>query len=338
MISEQVVDLLYHIDLATEGIMNCLDIGRDFLPYFECWLRTDPPKLVHTEWDHVDITGRFLYALILSRMVTKKQHQISIERRLRKLLFSSLSEGNGLSYRPNLRKETANSRKHLAHMHELRSVLFALTALIQYEGDKQAKNYANKLVQRLYHLTMKQKGLLALKYYHDGTWYPKDRMVFPPYTSGRNILALIEYFKATQDSLAIDIAEKFVKSNLQCFLEDGAIREIAEYYPELCHFHSISATLAGIIAYGRLIGDQQLVERGKHIYDNPHGLKKYGSSFGWFKENIMISFLKERIYQRFNFAAQGTLHNVYVRYGTVLSQTNLLEFMLIYGLIKKLIQ
>jgi hypothetical protein len=94
------------------------------------------------------------------------------------------------------------------------------------------------------------------------------------------VTALVQYYQATQDSMALRLARRFVDTNLRtCFGADGSLRDWAGY-----HLHSITGVVESIIEYGLLINEQRYILQGKHIFDV--GLRPHRSSYGWVKENL----------------------------------------------------
>ncbi|MFV2044847.1 MAG: beta-L-arabinofuranosidase domain-containing protein [Anaerolineales bacterium] len=210
---------------------------------------------------------------------------------LRRYLFASLDNPlhlNGSFAIPD--------RRLRFHAHDVREAILSLTSLIQYRNDQDARKRARLVLDRIQRLTL-----------WDGTFNAKEVAKFPLladarfteqmrspdekiytdrnlfniacWTRGRWIMALCKYYRVTQDAKALELAKRFVRLVRRIsFTEDGKIHPT-----EFDHTHSITGTVHGLIDYGLLVDDEEIVKHGRRIFDV--GLASVSSSYGWSVES-----------------------------------------------------
>jgi hypothetical protein len=103
------------------------------------------------------------------------------------------------------------------------------------------------------------------------------------YTTGRAIGALVEYYHATKDMLAIDLAKRLADANMaKTFTPEGKLTKAAGY-----HLHSSEGTMAGLLYLGVAANDKRYLDFGRKLYDV--GLRPWRTSWGWAKESTGTS-------------------------------------------------
>ena len=234
--------------------------------------------------------GRAIDALLFGEAVMGKRIPPRAEETLRQHLFATLDNPTHLNGR-----FVPEAGRFLVHAHHVREAVLALTALIRYRNDDQARKLAHKVLDSLFRLTRP-----------DGTFdadevakHPSMVEGWPSYggrfreqieeagktqtiacnTRGRMIMALCKYYRVTQEDRALELADRFVRLvRRKSFTPEGKIQPT-----EQGHTHSITGTVHGLIDFGLLASDREVFEHGRRIFDV--GLPAVSSSFGWSMEN-----------------------------------------------------
>ena len=230
--------------------------------------------------------GRAIDALLLGEATTGKPIPVEAEDILRRYLYTSLDNPTNL-----MARFVKEAGRQLVHAHNTREALLALTALIRYRNDEQARKYAHKLLERMLQLTRADGTFNAeevARYPQMAEGWPSwggrfqeesEGLTIPCITRGRMISALCKYYRLTQEDRALELAERFVRLVRRVsFSDEGKIKRT-----ELGHTHSITGTVTGLIEFGLLTGNQEVFEHGRRIFDV--GLPSVSSSFGWSMEN-----------------------------------------------------
>lgn len=270
------IDLQHHATLGLNHLTKNVDPRRDYGPYFNTFLLTDPPEARHANWDFGDITGRFVDALILARQMMEDRRGYGVEEDLHKLLLSTFDEEDGLSYRPDIPWSD-----HEADMFDQSSVLLALVSWYLSSKDEKIKGYIDRMIGGLWTIAEKKDDYCYYKYVtylpdgkegpHRNNWEKAD----PCHHGGRQILPLARYFEETKDRNAFRLIEhltNFVIYHSGVFGEDGSFQG---------HFHSRAATVAGILRFALATEREELIHWSKKVYD---WAKNQGLGIGWFPE------------------------------------------------------
>ena len=270
----QPIDLRDSIRMAVQHICRgAVDERRGYLPLLQFRLIDAPPFALHDYWASPHMVGRFLNALATSASVVDEPIDDKVVAGLRDLLFESLNHPSGFA----IDKFPNPSGKRTASMHNCREVLLGLTDLAVWRRDEESLQRAKQFIRTIELATRKDGGFPAGTL-SDSGWDNSPSEDFAPMHSGRLIGALLSYFRATQDALAIDLAIRFADHNLaKAFAPDGQLTPQAGN-----HLHSIEGTVTGIIDLAVTINDRSYLETGKRIYDV--GLRPWRSSFGWARE------------------------------------------------------
>ena len=196
------------------------------------------------------------------------------DRALRDLLHRSLDNELGLAMSS---VTSDDEQRKMAHMHHCREILLALVGLIQWKGDDVSYQLARKLVRTIEKLTRDTGTFPATLWSEEKGWHSEHPFQFNS-TSGRLVRALVQYYRATHDDLAIDLARRLADFNIsQTFTVEGKLKEAAG-----THLHSTEGTMTGIIDLGIVCGEDHYVETGHRLYDV--GLRPWRTSYGWSKE------------------------------------------------------
>ncbi|KKL48048.1 hypothetical protein LCGC14_2329440, partial [marine sediment metagenome] len=147
-------------------------------------------------------------------------------------------------------------------LHSLREGLLALNALVQYRQNKQAAQQGHAMIESLLRLTgedgswkldqcdyARRVGLDTAK----ADW---GLLVGYPANHGRLIEALVWFYEATGDPLALRAADRFARYHLANTTQpDGSLGKQPGN-----HTHSYFGTLRGLLLYGELTGQREYID------------------------------------------------------------------------------
>jgi len=278
-------------NLGLNFLSRNVDPSLDFQPYFFTDFSKDPPENRHCWPDFGDLTGRYVDAFILARLMTGSKQGAEVEQGLKRLLLSYFSEGDGLSYRPKNRAYISGEskqvyREYVAEGFDQAKTLLGLTTWYLFSGDKKVKKCLDKMVLGLWRIAIKKNKIV---YYSQDKYLPgySPQPDEPPtpnlvYYGGVQIFPLVRYYEMTGNEIALALASglsNFIVNYLNHFGKDGSFggADIKG------HTHSNIGTVVGILRYARLTGDRKLFSFAKKVYD---WFKTKGSKFGWFPEWI----------------------------------------------------
>ncbi len=268
------VDLRRFIKLGVQHIYEgAIDRRRGCLPFVRFNLTEPPTWCNHEYWGSPHMVGRFLDALALCRTTVEMPDDDDAVVGLTKLLHDSLDNPWHLPF------DTLPDPKgrRSANMHHCREVLLALVALHQWRNCRRSLELARGLVRAMDRATKETGRYPAHMLYEDGWGKPEPGWI--NYTTGRAITALVTYYEASEDGLAIELAKRFADDNIaQTFTPDGRMTDAAGR-----HLHSTEGTMAGLLYLARHAGWKTYGEMGRRLYDS--SLRKWRSSWGWAKES-----------------------------------------------------
>ena len=152
-------------------------------------------------------------------------------------------------------------------LHSLREGLLAFNALVRYRNNSWAKKAGHRMLETV-HRCLKP----------DGTW-DRDKFKYHQYaclgvsddegefagdytgSTGRFIEALVWFYEATGDSLAIDLADRLGRYHLEHTTNpDGTMRKEIIDKGNTGHTHSYLGTLRGLLLLGLLTQQREYVD------------------------------------------------------------------------------
>lgn len=270
----QDADLRSYMLLGVRHIYrSAINRGRGCLPYVRFNLTEEPTWARHEYWGSPHMVGRFLDALAVCSPILDLPADREAVEGLQRLLHQSIDHPSGLAF------DTlpGPDGKRTAALHHSREVLLGLLGLRNWQGSEPSIRLARKFVRRLEEVTRPTGSFPSDKYSEEG-WIPSPTRKLNQ-TSGRLIGALVKYFRATRDSLAVDLAVRFAEANIEaCFTPKGELTPDAGE-----HLHSSEGTMTSLIDLGRLTGEQRYQKMGRLLYDV--GLRRWRTSWGWAKES-----------------------------------------------------
>lgn len=269
-------DLRRRLELATWYLFGMLDADRDDEPYFFIARRDDGTAFAgHAiEIGIPHVTGRAIDALFFTEEVLGKPVPKKAEEVYTRYLFQCFDNEDFLPsfYHP-------ETKKRGVEFHNMREGLEGLTWLIKRRNSEKAREVAHKMLRTLDSIT-DEKGMLSLelvrKIGREGVFQGIGDVQTT--TAGRLVGPLLRYYKVTGDPLALELADKYARSVMErSFTKEGLLTDLAGN-----HIHSITSSLSGILEYAIEIGDDELVEKVRKVYEV--GLREFYSSYGWCKE------------------------------------------------------
>ncbi|TCO18576.1 hypothetical protein EV652_115120 [Kribbella steppae] len=277
--------------LAMNAVTGLADHDLDGIPFFSANLLARPARLDHGDWDYGSSHGRLTDAILLTRQMTGGKdsdgkdwdpHWDQIADRYRQTLFDLLHE-DGLTYR---REHPRGHWKPNANLIDQRATLLALTTTVLATGDPKARAAADKQVQALKRIAIKERDVWfypASEYTASG--WPSENAVDlhlapdPASFSGRLIMPLLRYHQATGNQDALDLCEWFARLIVDksgVYLPDGSFNPARAYRSG--HFHTRVGTLEGLARLARHTGDHGLTEFSRRSYD---WVLTQATRFGW---------------------------------------------------------
>ena len=268
------VDLRRFMRLGVEHIYGgCIDRRRGCLPFVRFNLTSPPTWANHEYWGSPHMVGRFLDALALCAEIIDVPHDEEAVNGLSKLLHDCLDNPHGLPF--DTLPDPQGRRS--GNMHHCREVLLALVGLSRWRGCERSMDLARRLVRAMERATRKTGAYPSHMLYQNG--WGKLEPGWINYTTGRAVTALVTYYRASKDELAVDLARRFADDNIKrTMAPDGGLTEAAG-----THLHSTEGTMAGLLYLDELTGEKRYLEAGQRLYDGE--LKRWRTSYGWAKES-----------------------------------------------------
>ena len=278
------IDLKRHLAFGVEFIINNLDERQNYIPFFHYELIQQPTCIRHGPFDSPHVVGRFLDALgCCSRIIELPDETKSMMRSP-----NSSTTASNVTNPACPGTVPRRGSPNVAAMHNCREVVLGLLALWNWRADARAEQALRRLCRSIL-------GAIG-----DGARFPGESLgpdgwanafsgilAPPPATTGRLIRPLVQYYRQSDDEIALELARRFAADNLDmAFDADGSIAEAAG-----AHLHSVTGTITGLIDYGILIEDDSVIERARRAYDV--GMRPFRSSYGWAKEFRWAPWLAE---------------------------------------------
>jgi hypothetical protein len=272
------VDLRNHIRLGVHHVYHgAVNRSRGFLPLVTFELLKHPIHVCHLWWGTPHMVGRYLDALAVASEVIEFSEDREADEALAGFIFDCLDNEMNLPIH-NFGDEQG---RPLAWMHNCREVLLALTGLWRWKKNEKALDTAKKFVRTLERVTRETGSFPGSECMAETGW-GGEMTDYPNTHSGRLVGALVRYYRATEDDLAIDLAKRLADFNIaKAFTPEGELTERAG-----THLHSTEGTVTGILDLGMVTNDRRYLEIGKLVFDR--GLRPWRTSFGWAKENRTV--------------------------------------------------
>jgi len=275
--------------LAMAALPHRVDEHRDGQPYFWISLTSHPPCLQHQSWDYCDMSGRWVDALALGRLMTGSHAYVATEEGLRRFLLGRRNPRDGLFY--NAEAPDIGSRA-AADMFCQSRVMLGLLSWWQESGDQRLEGYLEGLVHGL-HAAAAWDGAMAsypATLWSNGRWLnlpdraaALDPKVAPALSApgywACQVGGLMAYHALSGSVSALSLAGGLARTYVE---RSGAVGPDGSY---VGHTHSggVLPTTVGILRYGLATGDEDLVRWAQRVYDFT---VSQASRFGWLSDGV----------------------------------------------------
>jgi hypothetical protein len=275
--------------MAMRAIAHRVDATRGGQPYFWLNLTADPPRLEHQSWDYCDMSGRWVDGLLLARLMTGSDEWAVTEEMLRRFLLARANPGDGLFYNA---EAPEHGSRHGADIFCQSRVLLGLLSWWMETGAGRIEEYLDRLVNGL-HQAATWDGAVAFypaTLRGEGRWLnlPEsaaelDPKVAPalgaPGYRTTMIGGLTVYHQLSGSSTALALAGGLARYYVG---RSGAVNPDGTY---VGHTHSggVLPTTVGILRYGLVTGDEELIRWAQHVYEFT---ATQASRFGWLPDGI----------------------------------------------------
>lgn len=262
-----ILDFNTSMYLAGKNLLGVLSPDHNYLPL---WILAVNPKYeaeFHLWWPAHNL-GRWLDAMLRLESATGFKIPSKLESACIRNLRRFFDNPDHICINPD--------PNDYFELHSLREGMLALHALVRYRNDHWAREKAKKMMEIL-NRAWKDNGTWNLDVFANSKRKNHlGRHLDPTGSCGRMIEALIYFYEATGEPLAIDLAQRFAKYNLENSTHpDGSIN----YTSKPDHTHSYMNTLKGLLLFGKLTGQKEYIGRVSAVYYN--SVKKLISEAGF---------------------------------------------------------
>ena len=240
------------MELAGRNLLQCLCPTRNYLPYWSLTADREYRAQVSFSSPGHNI-GRWWDAMLRLEDAIGYAIPAHLEGAMLQNLYRFFDNPDHLCFAP-LDWEGVKPEFDL---HSLREGLLALNALVRYRNSRWAAKEGHRMLETLLRISRPDGSwdLEKIDYYHR-TEKP-HRPLIPANTNGRLIEALVWFYEATGDPLALKLADRFACYHLvNTTHEDGRLNMASK--PD--HTHSYLGTLRGLLLFGELTGQQKYID------------------------------------------------------------------------------
>ncbi len=266
---------------ALRPMNSWLDPQHEDLPFFGNLMTGDNPGNGHHDsFSMAHIPGRWLNALLNAEDVLGIPPEKRTMESLTRWAYRSLE--NDLGFPGCIALDTMTPSREV-DLHNLREVMHALTALVQFRNDAHARKLALKLIDQVDRYFDDATGCLKEREWMADTggtlqkWSGTRLYDSPfPVTFGRYIGPLVKFYRATREPSALRQALR---------LKDACFRHVlnaqGDYDVEVFggHTHSTTAMISSLALLGWTVQDGAILTRVQRFMEN--GLNHIALDFGW---------------------------------------------------------
>lgn len=253
------MNLKQSMELAGQNLLNCLCPTRNYLPYWVLRVDRNYQAEFHFSWPAHNI-GRWWDAILRLENATGFIIPSKLEGAMLENLYSFVDNPDSLCYAP------LDSGWGALELHSLRETMLAFNALVRYRNSKWAQKKGHQMMETIYRALRDDCSwdFDKFDYYHrTGTqaefWGSQDLTT----TNGRLIEALIWFYEATDDPLAMDLADRLARFHLANVTNpDGQFNNSIN--PS--HTHSYLGTLRGLLLFGKWTNQRNYIEAVSATY------------------------------------------------------------------------
>ena len=187
--------------------------------------------------------------------------------------------------------------EHEINPHNLRETMLAYHALVRWRDNDWARQHGHIFLQSLDHAFREDGHYDASRLGMAGTvplwnsrfhaeeensagWFDATQ------TTGRCIEAVVWFYEATGDELALRLADRIARHHLRMIADDNGEARPEFFTPEhFGHNHSYMGTLRGLFLFGRLTGQRHYMDAVTKIYRHSIWQRNI-SSDGWTSHDL----------------------------------------------------
>ena len=270
------MDIKPHMELAGRHLIGMLAPQWGYFPHFRLNVKRDYTAWLQMIKAHHNV-GRWPDAMLRLEQATGFEIPEHIEAATLKNLQLCFDNKDHLLFDP----VNLHYIQPQVTLHSCREGLLALLAHIKYRQNDWARAKAHKMLDTIKRIS-KDDGSFDYEKIDYHKHYPLRTGLHSTFTNGRLIEALVWYFQETDDSLAMELAERFANYHLAHTTTDDGSFPIVDPPP---HTHSYLGTLRGLLLFGELTNQQKYIQTVKKCYDNAVMTKVIKPS-GWTDHNI----------------------------------------------------
>ncbi|MBI2939907.1 MAG: hypothetical protein HYY04_05660 [Chloroflexi bacterium] len=247
------VDLKHSMGLAGQNLLNCLCPTRNYLPYWALDVDRDYRAEFRFSWPAHNL-GRWWDAMLRLEAATDFALPAREEGAMLENLRRFFDNPDNLCFAP-LDWEGVEPRFEL---HSLRESLLALNALVRYRNSRWAAQQGHRMLETIRRVSRPDGSWdIAGFDYGRRTTNLIARHQDPTGSNGRLIEALVWFYEATGDPLALELADRFARYHLaNTTRPEGEFNDASR----ADHTHSYLGTLRGLLLFGELTGQQGYVD------------------------------------------------------------------------------
>ncbi|MCR4615299.1 MAG: glycoside hydrolase family 127 protein [Clostridiales bacterium] len=282
-------DPVHNAELVMNYITTMVDEDYDNLPYWLILPHKKPAEAAHCRVDDAELVGSWYEGIDAIGKMLNTHKGDAVKESFRRHLMKSWGE-HGLRFH-----EDYNwSRTNHASFHEMGYILPALNRIIENDPeDKEAEKRASELVRGMRSIVIERK----VRTFWSGDFeetepiyeFPNDVFLRDggfdltrhtgrgeqPIRNSIMLRALVRRYELTGDEVALDLARGIANYVL------GVSRYFNYRMEFFGHVHSAGWVASGLVALGRITGEEKYIKSGKGIYEY---IRSISSSFGWVPE------------------------------------------------------
>ena len=282
-------DLAQSARLVLGYMTSMVDEAHDNLPYWLVLPHKKPAEAAHCRVDDAELVGSWYEGIDAARKILQTQDGADVQASFRRHALKSWGE-HGLRFHEDYPWSNTNH----SSFHEMGYILPALNCMIENDpNDEEAERRASELVRGLRSLVIQRKvrTFWAGDFTHEEPIYEFPNDVYlreggfdltrhtgrgeQPIRNAIMLRALVKRYELTGDEVALDLARGLANFLL------GPSRYFNYKMEFFGHVHSAGWVATGLVALGRVTGEDEYIQKGRAIYAY---IRSISSSFGWVPE------------------------------------------------------
>jgi len=274
------LDLRRHAAGSINFLTRTPDPDQGMLPYFWTFFEDNPAELRHNHWDYCENPGRNLYGLIAARQITGSLQGMKAERAFEKLIYRTMTGGNGLCWRPDYSPFARSRGRPEMNLWDNRSDFMGLLSLYMVYQEPAVREKLEGMLDGLQELAI-TKGKYVYFEREDilaGHVVNQDHEPRVGQHSSGWITPLIKYYQVTGSRRALELAKglaNFVVDYQHTSIRGNAVLGIS-------NVHGALFAVAGVIRAAQVTGNREHLEWANRMIE--YASDKLASDFGWVME------------------------------------------------------